>query len=149
MEELFRAHWPLVFGYLMRRTRDRELAADLAQETFLRATRSFLGWRGSSAAAWLLAIARNVLVDAVRLKRPDVQLDESVLAPVEDDHEPILAREQLARLPERDRTLLLLIHGHGYSHAEVAAMSGSTPAAVRTAIYRARQRAREILKESM
>ncbi|MDX6273093.1 MAG: hypothetical protein QOJ92_303 [Frankiales bacterium] len=145
MEELFRAHWPLVFGYLMRRTRDGELAADLAQETFLRATRSFLGWRGGSAAAWLLAIARNVLVDAVRLKRPDVQLDESVLAPVEVDDAPLLAREQIARLPAADRHLLLLIHGHGYTHAEVAAMSGTTAAAVRTAVYRARERARVIL----
>jgi RNA polymerase sigma-70 factor (ECF subfamily) len=146
VEELFRAHWPLLYGYLLRRTGDRELAADLAQETFLRATRSFLGWRGGSAAAWLLAIARNVLVDAVRAHRSADRLDDTVLAPVEVDDGPLLAREQLQRLPSRDRDLLLLVHGHGYSHAEIAAMSGTTAAAVRTAVYRARQRARDILE---
>ena len=61
MEELFRAHWPLVYGYLRRRTGDPALAEELAQETFYRATRAFLGWRGGSAAAWLRAIGRNSL----------------------------------------------------------------------------------------
>jgi DNA-directed RNA polymerase specialized sigma24 family protein len=63
IEDLFRAHWPLVLGYLARRTGSAILAEELAQETFYRATRAFLGWRGGSPAGWLLAIARNVLVD--------------------------------------------------------------------------------------
>lgn len=69
MEELFRAHWPLVFGYLARRTGDTTVAEELAQETFYRATRAFLGWRGESPAAWLLAIARNALADEGRRGR--------------------------------------------------------------------------------
>jgi RNA polymerase sigma factor (sigma-70 family) len=66
IEDLFRAHWPLVLGYLARRTGSATLAEELAQETFYRATRAFLGWRGGSPAAWLLAIARNVLLDEAR-----------------------------------------------------------------------------------
>lgn len=65
MEEMFREHWSLVLGYLTTRVRDRSLAEELAAETFYRATRAFLGWRGESPPAWLLAIARNVLIDAV------------------------------------------------------------------------------------
>ena len=53
MEQLFRAHWPLLYGYLLRQTRDRELAQDLAQDTFVKAARSISGWRGESAAGWL------------------------------------------------------------------------------------------------
>jgi DNA-directed RNA polymerase specialized sigma24 family protein len=63
MEELFRAHWRLVVGYLARRTGSTTVGEELAQETFYCATRAFLGWRGGSPAAWLLAIARNVLID--------------------------------------------------------------------------------------
>jgi len=66
IEELFRAHWPLVLGYLRRRTRSEALAEELAQETFYRATRGFLGWRGEAPAAWLLAIARSALADEAR-----------------------------------------------------------------------------------
>ena len=57
LEEMFRAHWSLVYGFLARRTGSPTLAEELAQETFYRATRAFLGWRGGSASAWLLAIA--------------------------------------------------------------------------------------------
>ena len=58
MTELFRAHWPTVFGYLCRRTGDPVLAEELAQETFVKATAAFPGWRSGPAAAWLLADPR-------------------------------------------------------------------------------------------
>ena len=45
IEEMFASHWGLVHGYLTRRTANRSLAEELAQETFYRATRAFLGWR--------------------------------------------------------------------------------------------------------
>ena len=59
MEQLFRSHWPIVVGYLLRQTRDRELAEDLAQETFVKAARSIAGWRGDSATGWLLGPTRS------------------------------------------------------------------------------------------
>lgn len=145
MEEMFREHWGLVLGYLTVRVRDRGLAEELAAETFFRATRAFLGWRGESPAAWLLAIARNVLVDAARRDKRHVRLDEAVLDPVEPSDDDIAVREALDRLPDADRTLLVLVHVHGYSCPEVAAMSGSTPGAVRMALSRARAAAREVL----
>lgn len=142
---MFREHWSLVLGYLTTRVRDRGLAEELAAETFYRATRAFLGWRGESPPAWLLAIARNVLVDAVRRDRRHAVLSDDVLAPVEALDDDVAVRVALEQLPEADRRLLVLVHVHGYSCAEVAAMSGSTHGAVRTALYRARLAAREVL----
>jgi RNA polymerase sigma-70 factor (ECF subfamily) len=142
---MFREHWSLVLGYLTTRVRDRGLAEELAAETFYRATRAFLGWRGESPPAWLLAIARNVLVDAVRRDRRHAVLSDDVLAPVEALDDDVAVRVALERLSEADRRLLVLVHVHGYSCAEVAAMSGSTHGAVRTALYRARLAAREVL----
>jgi RNA polymerase sigma-70 factor (ECF subfamily) len=147
MEEMFRAHWPLVLGYLTTRVRDRALAEDLAAETFYRATRAFLGWRGESPPAWLLAIARNVLADAVRRDRRHVRLDDEVLRPVEALDDDVAVRVGLERMSEGDRRLLVLVHVYGYSCAEVAAMSGSTHGAIRTALYRARAAAREALSD--
>lgn len=142
---MFREHWSLVVGYLAIRVRDHSLAEELAAETFYRATRAFLGWRGESAPAWLLAIARNVLVDAVRRDRRHVALDDRALAPVEPLDDDVAVRVGLEQLPEQDRRLLVLVHVYGYSCPEVAAMSGSTPGAVRTALYRARNAAKEAL----
>src|SRR4051812_39231296 len=119
LEELFRAHWSLVHGYLARRTGDPVLAEELAQETFYRATRAFLGWRGGSAVAWLLAIARHVLIDEVRRGRRLQPLPESLV----DPHDPTGARDLesvLARLPLPQRRVIELVYLHGYSHGEVA-----------------------------
>ena len=139
IEQLFRAHWPLVLGYLRRRTGDAALAEELAQETFYRATRAFLGWRRGSAAAWLLAIARNVLVDEARPGRSLVPLPDD-LAQVPESHEArITVADALARLSPHDRRVLELVYVDGYSHGEIAAMTGRTPGAVKTAVWRARE----------
>jgi RNA polymerase sigma-70 factor (ECF subfamily) len=147
MTELFRAHWHTVVGYLARRTGDRVLAEELAQETFTRATAAFLGWRGGSPAAWLLAIARNVLTDHHRRGRRLVPLEESLLPSEAFPHAGIEARDLLSRLPQNSRRLLELCYLDGFSHAEIAAMTGRTPAAIRTAVYRARDVLRAIATE--
>jgi RNA polymerase sigma factor (sigma-70 family) len=141
IEELFRAHWRLVVGYLARRTGDTAVAEELAQETFYRATRAFLGWRGGSPAAWLLAIARNVLVDHMRRRgRELVPLSDQLLDQVES--EDVTSEEisaALSSLSVKQRRLLELIYLEGYSHAEVAAMAGMSAGAIKTAVWRARQ----------
>ncbi|WP_354533961.1 MULTISPECIES: sigma factor [unclassified Nonomuraea] len=56
---MYREHWPLVCGFLLRRTRDPHLAEDLAQETFVKATRALLGRRGENPAAWRVPAVRD------------------------------------------------------------------------------------------
>jgi RNA polymerase sigma factor (sigma-70 family) len=67
----YERHERLVLGYFVRRLRDPELAADLAAETFaaaLLSARKFRG-NGAPASAWLLGIARHVLLGSVRKSR--------------------------------------------------------------------------------
>jgi RNA polymerase sigma factor (sigma-70 family) len=135
MEELFRAHWRLVVGYLARRTGSTTVAEELAQETFYRATRAFLGWRGGSPAAWLLAIARNVLIDHTRRRRLDlVPLTDNLLEQLDSHDLASEASMVLASLSPRQRRLLELVYVDGYTHAEVAAMTGASPGAIKTAV---------------
>ncbi|NRQ36933.1 RNA polymerase sigma factor [Nonomuraea sp. NN258] len=139
IEELYREHWPLVCGFLLRRTRDPHLAEDLAQETFVKATRALLGWRGENAAAWLLTIARNVLIDHVRRARRDLPLpDPDELGAPALHADPLEVRDALDRLPEQHRRLLTLVYFEGFSLVEVAAMTGRSPASIKTAVWRAR-----------
>ncbi len=129
-------------------TRSRA-AEELAQETFYRATRAFLGWRGGSPAAWLLAIARSVLADQARRGRPLVPLSESLIddAASTTPETSVSVGDTLARLPPRQRGLLELIYVGGFTHAEVAAMVGSTPGAIKTAVWRARQAFQELYED--
>lgn len=147
MEDLFRAHWPLVVGYLARRTGNTTLAEELAQETFYRATRAFLGWRGGSPVAWLLAIARNVLVDEVRRGQRLVPLNEKLAEDAPGRETTMAVEEALARLPPSQRRLLELVYVDGYTHAEIAAMAGTSPGAIKTALWRARGEFRRVYRE--
>ncbi|MFI6391757.1 RNA polymerase sigma factor [Nonomuraea sp. NPDC050547] len=139
IEELYREHWPLVCGFLLRRTRDPHLAEDLAQETFVKATRAMLGWRGENPAAWLLAIARNVLLDHVRRRRVELALpDPDELGVPSMGVDALEVRDALDRLPPQHRRLLELVYLEGFSMVEVAAMTGKKHNTIKTALWRAR-----------
>ena len=59
-EELVRAHQGEVYRFVWHLTRDRTLAEDITQDTFLRAFRFIGGYRGEQRfGSWLFAIARN------------------------------------------------------------------------------------------
>jgi RNA polymerase sigma factor (sigma-70 family) len=143
LEEMFRAHWPLVVGFLARRTGDPVLAEELAQETFFRATRAFLGWRRGSASGWLLTIARHVLIDEARRGRRLVPLPDALAASPEAAEQGVRVAEVLAALPEAQRRVLQLVYVFGYSQAEAAAILGTSEGALKTAIWRARAAFRE------
>jgi RNA polymerase sigma-70 factor (ECF subfamily) len=149
LEDLFRAHWSLVHGYLTRRTGDASVAEELAQETFYRATRAFLGWRGGSPVAWLLSIARHVLIDEVRRGRRLVPLPESLADPGAPPDEHLSVTDTLARLPDAQRRLLALVYVDGYSLAEVAALTGTSEGAAKTALWRARAAFRSAYSEDI
>jgi len=138
IEEMFESHWGLVCGYLTRRTADPSLAEELAQETFYRATRAFLGWRGGQPSAWLLAIARNVLIDETRKGRRLVPLEDSLAGETGLEEESVQVRAALAQLPATPRRLLELSYLEGFSLAEIAVMSGTSVGAIKTALWRAR-----------
>ncbi|GAA0927491.1 RNA polymerase sigma factor [Nonomuraea longicatena] len=139
IEELYREHWTLVCGFLVRRTRDPHLAEDLAQDTFVRATRALLGWRGENPAAWLLTIARNVFIDHVRRTRTEAPLPDPDELGVPALGPPALeVRDVLDRLPAQHRRLLELVYLEGFSMVEVAAMTGKKHNTIKTAVWRAR-----------
>ncbi len=88
--ELYREFERMVLGYFMRATREPEVAADLAAETFARALEcmdEFDPARGARE-QWLFGIARNVLASSYRQRRVDAAARRRLAMPqlVLDDH---------------------------------------------------------------
>src|SRR3954447_17094957 len=80
--ELFRRHQAKVALWCLRLTGDRESAADLAQEVFLKAFRYLDSYRGESKfSTWLYSIARNHCFNEIKART----------AKPEDTGEPLLA----------------------------------------------------------
>jgi RNA polymerase sigma-70 factor (ECF subfamily) len=95
--------------------------------------------------AYLLAIARNVFLKGLRHQRREVALDEALPdpAPPPDASRAVSAEldrvlEALGRLPEVDRTALLLRVDEGLPYEDIAAILKIAPVAARVKVHRAR-----------
>ncbi len=135
---------------------EREAAEDLTQATFERALRAWPRYTPARApvAVWLLAIARNLLIDHGRRRRPTpVGLTDELpaeSAPGPEDRfagSPELARA-LAALNDREREVLALRYGADLPGPEVAALLGLTVANVQQINSRALRRLREQLVDA-
>ena len=147
-----------VYGYLVYMTRDTGLAEDLSQEVFLRMFLHLGKFREeSSVRTWALSIARNVFLSYAKRKRP-VLLQEQDWEPEPDlnqnlPEEAVLKKEQaeavrrcLMCLGEQERTVLLLRDFQELSYEEIAGIMGLTAEVIKSRIYRARQKFKEIYR---
>jgi RNA polymerase sigma factor (sigma-70 family) len=134
-------------------TRNDHDAEDLVQAAYLRALKSFGGFRGADGRAWLLAIVRNACYTWLEQKRargPATAFVEEIHG-VEShamDPEKLLLREedqQLVRrtvehLPLELREVLVLRELEGLSYKEIAAIAGIPMGTVMSRLARARER---------
>jgi RNA polymerase sigma-70 factor (ECF subfamily) len=154
---LFETHFQRLYRYLDRVSGDPELAADLAQETFVRLYRR--GALPDTPAAWLISVAMNLFRNAqssrTRRRRlltvargermhgdPPPSPEEAVLA--DDARQRV--RRAIDRLPERERKLLLL-HAEGYGYRDIAAALELNEHSVGTLLARARHAFRQCYEE--
>ncbi len=145
----------LVWGFIARMVQDRALAEDLSQETFLRAYRAlptFEPARGAKVSTWLLTIARNTALDALRRRgAPTTPLDEEL--PEAETPESIRAARELgeaiaraaAELSPHHREVLVLADAQGLSMDEIAVVVAAPVNTVKQRLSRARARMRVLL----
>lgn len=156
---LYDAHRTAVHAYFTARTGDRWLAADLMQETFLRAWRRFpelSGRADDGQRAWLFTVARNLAIDEHRQTRTRAATDAALRAEPAEAGEPasasVLGAERVAvvadlikRLPEQQRITLTLAAAGGLSSTEIATALGVPAGTVRYRLSVARRTLAEAL----
>jgi RNA polymerase sigma-70 factor (ECF subfamily) len=145
-----------VLAYLVGLAGDRAAAEDLLQQTFLKLHQARPSYvRGANPVPWIYTIAHRTFLDeARRRKRARARLTSDGAAPdtlaadldgvavdARNDEPDSLAAQAalaaLAQLPERQREALLLTKIHGRSVAEAAAITGTTPGAIKLRAHRA------------
>lgn len=153
IEPLYEEYQRPILAYLTRLVSERETAEDLCQETFLKAMR---GWASrdpeASVAGWLYRIATNVAYDHLRRRRrirfislidtdQPFSAEHSMESRLEEG-EPV--QHALAQLPAMYRLPLLLHSYEGRGTQEIADTLGCSNSAIKTRLFRARERFREI-----
>jgi RNA polymerase sigma-70 factor (ECF subfamily) len=148
-----------VYGLALSVLGDAALAEDVAQEAFARAWRHAQAFdpRRGSAAAWLLAITRNLAVDALRMRRADPLAPDALLAlalPAPGTEPPdaaVLAddtarlRHALRDLPGEQRRALLLAAFLGRTAEEISESEGIPLGTAKTRIRAAMLKLRAAL----
>ncbi len=153
-DAVYESYRPRLFGFLVRLSRRRDVAEDLLEETWLRliARRATLD-EDARLAPWLFAVARNLYfswrrsraVDADRASEldPSWPAAETGASPFESAARAELERRveaALARLPLRDREVLLLVGVEGLTPSEAAGVCGVSAVTLRARLHRARER---------
>ncbi len=167
LDDLMERHATPVFHFLCRMVGNEDDASDLAQETFVRVFRARATFRtGEKFSTWLFTIAANLARNHFRWRsrHPNVSLEaetgeaEQTLGstlPATDraPNEHALAAERaqavraaVRKLPEDLREAIVLCEWEELSTAEAAAILETTPKAVESRLYRARQILRERLE---
>jgi RNA polymerase sigma-70 factor (ECF subfamily) len=149
LEELYLLHFDRIYSYLHMSVGNRHDAEDLTTQTFLKMLESIVRFRWQSVpfSAWLFRIAHNLAMDHFRASRR-WQPEEDVPEPP-DAEEPsaefvamdAIGRQSMLRLIENLSTeqqqVLTLKFVFNFSNAEVGAILGKTPGAIKSLQHRA------------
>lgn len=150
----WRAHEAELRGYLLHRLSDPHLADDLVQEVFLKAMRYGNGFCVlDNPRAWLFQVARNTLVDRLRLEKNTVPLPEDFPENLLEENHPIAPVDALAEclaralsgLSVQDSDILHQCDIEGVRQQAYADAHGLSLPAVKSRLLRARQRMRDYL----
>ena len=167
--ELIRRYERPVFALLFRMVRDRELAEDLSQETFIKALNAIESYRPEfKFSSWIFKIANNAAIDHLRRRELDtLSLDGSphaetpeamqatalqIGARQESPLDTVEAKElgseieaAISRLRPEYRSCILLRHVEGRAYEEIAEILDLPLGTVKTYIHRARNELRVAL----
>lgn len=167
--ELIRRYERPVFSLIYRMVRDRELAEDLAQETFIKVLNAIDSYRPEyKFSSWIFKIANNAAIDQLRRRSLDtLSLDgsphaesaeaiEATTLQIGDDRESQLdevanrelgamIEEAIGQLRPEYRNCILLRHVEGRPYEEIAEILDLPLGTVKTYIHRARNELRILL----
>jgi len=153
--ELYDRHAPRVYRLVFRMVGDEELAREFTQDTFVKAFSRLEGFRQECAlSTWLHAIALSMVRSGMRritrFRTREADLLEAAELPSPSGHrgDPDL-RDRLASaleaLPEKFRTVVVLHDVEGYTHQEIAVMTGVPEGTCKTRLANGRAKLRESL----
>ncbi len=145
---LVEQHQQRVFRLAGRFFRQRADVEEAAQETFLTAWRKLSSYRAEAPFEhWLTRVCLNCCYQLLRRAKPSEELDSELPDRSAGPEARLDAERLLSHLDSRDRFLLQLLHGEGWTTAEIAERLGWSVSNVKVRAFRARRKLRALLEE--
>lgn len=162
LEDLYKKYAKSLYYYLLKLSGSIQLAEDLTQETFVRATIALHNYEGEEARAWLFKVARNAYLDEWRKQKrwesipflSFMSTKNEMISPYGIPEESLLTKDQsqqlknlLSYLPEQYRSILYLREFEEFSYREIMEALQLTEEQVKVTLYRARKRLSSLAKK--
>ena len=131
-----------IFRFILKNLRDRDAAMDIVQDTYEKLWRKFREVQYGKAKSYLFTTAYHTMIDFIRKNSKMSAWDEGIdRTEGESRHYTGLKGfldEGLSRLPDIQRSVILLRDYEGYSYDEIGKITGLNESQVKVYIYRAR-----------
>jgi len=138
-----------LYRFILKNLRDEFEAGNIVQNTFEKLWMKVSETRFETAKSYLFKIAYNNMIDVIRQNKRYVQIEEGFHDEAVEMGEYKGLKEALnkglERLPEKQRTVLLLRDYEGYSYEEIAEIASLSMEQVKVYIYRARMALKEFI----
>lgn len=166
-DEVVRRHHERLIQFVYRVVNDPDDAADIAQETFIKAHRRFGEFRGHAGLfTWLYRIAYNESISLLRRRKlrsylrlgsdgtvdqswdPALSIDDDPTAEMESEQLQQQVEAAAAQLPPRQRAIFSMKHFEDMSHGDIARVLGRSEGAVRANYFHAVRKLRQYLSQT-
>ena len=159
-EKLYTLLFPEVFKYIYFRTKDKELASDLAQAVFIKVYEKIETIRAATEKTYIFTILKNQLIDFYRTKKDTVSYEETfpdhdplsyrgdLSHEIITEHDRIFVLQSLDRLSEDYKDVIIKKALLGWSYEEISKKNQESEQTIRKRYSRALSQLAEIIKNT-
>ncbi len=131
-----------LYRYLLKQIRDVELAKDLVQESFMKLWEKRNELKFDKSKSYLFTIAHHAMIDHLRKNKKMIyaEIGENDAGSNEKNYSDLneVLNQAVDKLPESQKTVILLRDYEGYSYKEISQITGLSEQQVKVYIFRAR-----------
>jgi RNA polymerase sigma-70 factor (ECF subfamily) len=135
-------HADPVYRFILKNLRDEEGARDVVQEAYARMWEKVKDVSYEKAKSYLFTTAYHTMIDHIRKNQRQIRMEDGHINMVRSRHDYNDIREVLdeglAKLPEIQRSVLMLRDYEGYAYQEIGEITGLSESQVKVYIFRAR-----------
>jgi RNA polymerase sigma-70 factor (ECF subfamily) len=161
--KIYDFYYPQIFGYVLKRVVDVEVARDITSETFFKCLKNIekFKWRGTSFSSWLYKIASNEIVNFFRkgkykpvsfekisepssLSNPSQEIIEAE-EKMKKEEEFLELHQKIKKLPQIYQEVIVLKFFEKKKTKEIAEILGKSEGAVKSLVHRAIERLRKMM----
>lgn len=148
IEEIYMDHYPYLRNYLLKLTKDEEVADDIIQELFSKILKDPARIsQVQHLKSWLIKASKNTLLDYYKKKKPELLHDENLIEDLLVNYQTPESKAvmnaqieaALKDLSKRDRSIVLAKFYYGYSYEEISDLLNISISTIKSTVFRIRK----------